>query len=186
MSCLRLIFWEDFLVCYVPAAGPVSHLLKLCNVLTMYTSPECIQPLREEVEVIVNEQGWTKASIFNMRKLDSFFREAQRLAGFSPSEEHSALKNASFKLTLAVGLERKAMKDFRFSDGTLIPKGTFVAAIAGPVNVDEEIYEDPLTFKPFRFAEAREGADDTREAVKNQLVTTSPQHLLFGLGRHAW
>ena len=58
----------------------------------MYTSPECIQPLREEVEVIVNEQGWTKASLFNMRKLDSFLREAQRLGGFSTSEEHSDFK----------------------------------------------------------------------------------------------
>ena len=54
----------------------------------MYTSPECIQPLRDEVEVIVNEQGWTKASIFNMRRLDSFLREAQRLgSGNSPSSE---------------------------------------------------------------------------------------------------
>jgi len=55
----------------------------------MYTSPECIQPLREEVEVIVNEQGWTKASMLNMRKLDSFLREATRLSGFATSEEHS-------------------------------------------------------------------------------------------------
>ena len=78
------------------------------------------------------------------------------------------------------------MKDFTFSDGTFIPKGTYVAAIAGPVNVDEEIYEDALTFKPFRFAEARGGADDARDAVKNQMIATSPQHLLFGLGKHAW
>jgi len=83
-------------------------------------------------------------------------------------------------------MERKAMKDFTFSDGTLIPKGTHVAVIAGPVNMDEEFYEDPLTFKPFRFAEAREGADDAREAVKNQVVATSLQHLLFGHGKHAW
>ena len=50
-------------------------------------SPEFIQPLREEVEPIVKEQGWTKASIFNMRKLDSFLREAQRISGFSTSED---------------------------------------------------------------------------------------------------
>ena len=49
-------------------------------------SPEYIQPLREEVESIVKEQGWTKTSIFNMRKLDSFLREAQRLNSFSPSK----------------------------------------------------------------------------------------------------
>lgn len=78
------------------------------------------------------------------------------------------------------------MKDFTFSNGTFIPRGTYVAAIAGPVNMDKEIYEDPLTFKPFRFAEAREGADDARDAVKNQMIATNPQHLLFGLGKHAW
>ena len=52
--------------------------------------------------------------------------------------------------------------------------------------MDEKFYEDPLTFKPFRFAEAREGADDARVVVKNQMVTTSLQHLIFGHGKHAW
>ena len=78
------------------------------------------------------------------------------------------------------------MQDFTFSDGTFIPKGTHVAVISGPVGVDEAIYEDPLTFKPFRFAEAREGVDDALDAVKNQMSTTSVRHLLFGHGKHAW
>jgi cytochrome P450 len=80
-------------------------------------------------------------------------------------------------------MERKALKDFTFSDGTFIPKGTHVAAVARPVHIDEKFYEDPLSFKPFRFAEAREGAND---AIKNQLVTTSLQYLVFGHGKHAW
>jgi cytochrome P450 len=83
-------------------------------------------------------------------------------------------------------MQRKAMKDFTFSNGTFIPKGTIVTAIQSPVNVDEEIYEDPLAFKPFRFAEGREGADGAMDAIKNQLVTTSLQNLTFGVGKHAW
>ena len=83
-------------------------------------------------------------------------------------------------------MQRKAMKDFTFSDGTFIRKGTIVAAIHGPVNVDEKIYEDPLTFKPFRFSEAREEADDAMVAAKNQMVTTGLQNLTFGHGKHAW
>jgi len=130
--------------------------------------PEYIQPLREEVESIVKEQGWTKSSIFNMRKLDSFLRESQRLNGLG-----------------LISLGRKALKDFTFSDGTFIPKGTYLAAAAHPVHVDEKIYEDPLTFKPFRFAEAREGADDARDAVKNQMITTSLEYLPFSHGKHA-
>ena len=124
-----------------------------------------------------------------MRKLDSFLREAQRSSGFSTGEECPVLCNFLANVPLLVVMERKAMKDFTFSDGTFIPKGTHVAAISGPINVDEEIYEDPLTFKPFRFAEAREGANganDAREAIKNQMITTSLQHLLFGHGKHAW
>ena len=79
---------------------------------------------------------------------------------------------------------REAMKDFTFSDGTFIPRGTHVAAISRPVHLDEKIYEDALTFKPFRFADADEG--DARSAVKNQMVTTSLTHLVFGHGKHAW
>ena len=83
-------------------------------------------------------------------------------------------------------MERKALKNFTFSDGTFIPKGTHVAVMARPVYVNENFYEDPLTFKPFRFAEAREGANEARDAVKNQMITTSLQHLVFGHGKHAW
>ena len=165
----------------------MSHALrKLCKFLKVNTSPECIQPLREEVESIVKEQGWTKASIFNMRNLDSFLREAQRISGFTTSEDYPIHIVFLTNIPLLVVMSRKAMKDFTFSDGTIIPKGASVAAIAGPVNMDEEIYEDPLTFKPFRFSEACEGADSTREATKNQFVTTSLENLLFGHGKHAW
>jgi cytochrome P450 len=83
-------------------------------------------------------------------------------------------------------MRRTALKDFTFSDGTFIPKGTHVAAIVRPVHLDEEIYEDPLSFKPFRFAEACEGANGARDAVKNQMITTSLQYLPFSHGKHAW
>ena len=83
-------------------------------------------------------------------------------------------------------MERKALKDFTFSDGTFIPKGTHVAAAAHSVHLDEKNYEDPLSFKPFRFAEAREGVNDAKYAVDNQLSTTSLQYLPFGHGKHAW
>ena len=57
----------------------------------MGTSPKYVQPLREEVESITKEQGWTKASLFTMRKLDSFLREALRLAGTATGEHRSTL-----------------------------------------------------------------------------------------------
>jgi hypothetical protein len=47
--------------------------------------PEYIKPLREEIENVIEEEGWTKASMAKMRKLDSFFRETQRLRNVGAS-----------------------------------------------------------------------------------------------------
>ena len=41
--------------------------------------PEYMQPLREEVEEAVKSEGWTKAGLDQMHKIDSFIRETQRL-----------------------------------------------------------------------------------------------------------
>ena len=42
---------------------------------------EYIKPLREEIEAVVNEHGWSKASMGKMRKLDSLLKESQRMTG---------------------------------------------------------------------------------------------------------
>jgi Cytochrome P450 len=42
-------------------------------------NPEYVEPLRQEVEAVVAEEGWTKAGIDKMHKIDSFIRETQRL-----------------------------------------------------------------------------------------------------------
>jgi cytochrome P450 len=41
--------------------------------------PEYIEPLRQEVEAVVAEEGWTKAGMDKMHKIDSFVRETQRI-----------------------------------------------------------------------------------------------------------
>lgn len=52
--------------------------------------PEYIEPIREEIESIIAEEGWSKSSVMKMRKLESFLKESQRysqLAGCkSPSQ----------------------------------------------------------------------------------------------------
>ena len=40
--------------------------------------PEYIEPIREEIESIIAEDGWSKASIMKMKKLESFMKESQR------------------------------------------------------------------------------------------------------------
>lgn len=44
-------------------------------------NPDCIQPLREEVDAVIASEGWTKTAMQKMRKVDSFLKESQRVDG---------------------------------------------------------------------------------------------------------
>ena len=68
---------------------PTSSWVTDCDLLQSSTNafyyllshPEYIEPLRHDVETAVAEEGWTKAGMGKMLKLDSFFRESQRISG---------------------------------------------------------------------------------------------------------
>jgi hypothetical protein len=45
--------------------------------------PEYLEPLREEVNAVIKEEGWTKAGVDKMYKMDSFLRETLRFDGIS-------------------------------------------------------------------------------------------------------
>ena len=80
---------------------------------------------------------------------------------------------------------RTAMKNIRFSDGTVVPAGTTMVASAISTHMDEEHLENPEVFDPWRFSRIRE--DDNVDGVtKYQLVNTSPEYIAFGHGKHAW
>jgi hypothetical protein len=58
--------------------------LRTTQVLTqvlcrLVSNPEYIEPFRQEAEDAIAEEGWTKAGIDKMHKLDSFLRETQRI-----------------------------------------------------------------------------------------------------------
>ncbi|KAF8844184.1 cytochrome P450 [Paxillus ammoniavirescens] len=44
-------------------------------------NPQYIEPLREEVESIVEKDGWSQRALVKMRKIDSFLKESQRIEG---------------------------------------------------------------------------------------------------------
>jgi len=48
--------------------------------------PEYAKPLREEVEEVIEREGWTKAGIDQMHKIDSFIKESLRLHGTTVSK----------------------------------------------------------------------------------------------------
>ncbi|KAJ7575633.1 cytochrome P450 [Mycena floridula] len=104
-------------------------------------------------------------SIGKMRKLDSVIKESQRV------------------VASALAVRRTALKNFTFSDGTVVPAGCSVAAAQAAIHCDDENYEDGKIFKPLRFAEMR---DSEGEGLKHQMTTPTPTFLAFGAGRHAW
>ncbi|KIK57189.1 hypothetical protein GYMLUDRAFT_263250 [Collybiopsis luxurians FD-317 M1] len=125
-------------------------------------NPHIVEPLREEVQACVEEHGWTKAGMGQMRKLDSFMKEAQRLVGVG-----------------GLVMSRMAMKDFTFSDGTVVPAGTIVHTASYALHHDADVYEEPESLNAFRFSNKRvkEG-----EGYKHQMVAQDPSYALFGIG----
>lgn len=150
-------------------------------------NPEYAQPMREEVEAIVREEGWTKASMGKMRKIDSFLRESQRFNGLGASEGIPSNKLILTTDTLFTAtMNRLVTKPdgFIFSDGTTLPEGTFLTVAMDATHHDEASYgQNSDVFDGFRFANMRESGEG--EAIKHQMVNTNVDYVPFGHGRHA-
>ncbi|KAK0645168.1 Ent-kaurene oxidase [Lasiodiplodia hormozganensis] len=148
---------------HAPAVTLTECIYDLCR------HPEIHEELRTEIDKVLgnNSSGsaWTKANVDRLVKLDSFIRESARMTPMS-----------------AVKMERLAIQDFRFSDGTLIPKGTCIGVISHGRHMDENLLPKATEFDAFRFARMR-----TQPQMENMytFAQASPDNLLFGLGRHA-
>ncbi|CCM06206.1 uncharacterized protein FIBRA_08450 [Fibroporia radiculosa] len=124
--------------------------------------PQYIGPLRDEVENVVREHGWTKAGLDQMNMVDSFLREVMRASGMSTGT-----------------MSRIALKDYTFSDGTFIPAGTHLMTPSGPIFADDTVYPGASEFNPWRFSEMGDQGDHVK------LVNTNVNFLSFGHGGHA-
>ncbi|KAJ7203041.1 cytochrome P450 [Mycena pura] len=136
--------------------------------------PEHFLPMREEAERVVARDGWSKAALNNMHKIDSFLRESQRLVGIGP----------------VVMVRRVVGRDgFRLSNGTVVPYGSYLYVAARAAQHDPTIYEDAEKFDGFRFAREREAQkandDPNKDIFKRHMISTAPDHLAFGTGKHA-
>ena len=148
-------------------------------------TPEYLEPLRQEIEAVVAEEGWTKAGMDKLHKLDSFVRETQRIDTPNLCSSASIYCFSVTDTVRQVILARVAIRPFTFSNGVTIPTGTIVAAPSSAIHVDEEIHSDPEIFDGFRFCELHDNGGNVAKK-KSSAVSTSPNHLAFGLGRHAW
>jgi cytochrome P450 len=150
----------------------------------LLSNPKYFEPLRQEIEAAIAEEGWTKAGMDKLHKLDSVLRETQRM-NTTGIGLLGPLDNSLLLITLfQVVVYRLALRPFTFSNGVTIPKGTIVSIPASAIHMDENIYSNPEQFDGFRFSKARDmgGAITTIHSA----VSTSPEYLAFGLGRHTW
>ncbi|TDZ23970.1 Cytochrome P450 monooxygenase TRI1 [Colletotrichum orbiculare MAFF 240422] len=127
-------------------------------------NPEILEPLRREILTVLKQGGWQKTSLYSMKLLDSVVKETQRL---------KPLQLAS--------MQRKSLADITLSDGTFIPKDTCVY-VSSHVHLDPDVYQEPEKWIGDRFLRLREQPGKENVA---QLVSTSPEHLGFGHGKHA-
>ena len=154
------------------------------NILESDREYNTIAVLREEAARCLATTGglWTKAAVAQMVRADSTARETLRINSFGTK-----------------AMMRQVMVDnLMTEDGILLPKGALVSVLAHPAQCDGEIYDEPLKFDPFRFSRLREQASGTATPTSENgearavpkdgcltAVSTGPQNLIFGHGRHA-
>ncbi|KAL2878371.1 hypothetical protein SGCOL_006342 [Colletotrichum sp. CLE4] len=142
-----------------------SNDLMSQSIMDLCKNPEMFEPLRKEIRSVLGNGQWKPTSLYNTKVLDSVLKETLRL-----------------KPVAAVGLGRRVMEDVRLKDGTVLPQDSGIAVNAEKM-WDPEIYENPRTYDGFRFLRLREASEQGEKS--SQLVSTSPEHLGFGLGIHA-
>ncbi|KZL64415.1 cytochrome P450 [Colletotrichum tofieldiae] len=142
-----------------------SNDLMSQSIMDLCRNPEMFEPLRKEIRSVFGDGGWKPTSLYNMKLLDSVLKETLRL-----------------KPVAAVAMGRRVMSDVQLKDGTRLPSECGIALSAEKM-WDPDIYENPKNYNGYRFLRMREDSEQGEKTA--QLVSTSPEHLGFGLGIHA-
>ncbi|KAI1380479.1 cytochrome p450 monooxygenase [Hypoxylon crocopeplum] len=128
--------------------------------------PEYVEPLRDEIEKYTGPEGqFTKQSLYQMKKMDSFLREVQRM-----------------NVPGLVSVNRKVLQPVTLSDGTVLPVNTSIAVAADSVARDDRIWGNAAEFDGFRFEKLR--MSETGDS-KYQFTSINEESLSFGHGRSA-
>jgi len=157
----RRMFLANFAAIHTTSSTITQVLYRLL------VQPEYMEPLRQEADAAISEEGWTRAAIDKMDKMDSFLRETQRSDGIT------------FQTS-----SRLVLRPFTFSNGVTIPAGTMISIPSSAVHRDERIFTNPDEFDGFRFAKLRESEGDNANN-RYKTISISQEHLPFGVGRHA-
>ncbi|KAI1258550.1 cytochrome P450 [Xylariaceae sp. FL1019] len=138
-------------------------------------SPDYIEQLRLEiVEGLEKHNGeWSKRSLGEMPKLDSVFRESQRMNSIVTVASPKPVCNPNGIVT---------------PSGLTLPYGAYLGILGYPILHDPELYPDPEEFKPFRFSDRRTEASQqglTTESARQAWISVTKQYTAFGTGSHA-
>ncbi|PYI24536.1 cytochrome P450 [Aspergillus violaceofuscus CBS 115571] len=159
------------------SAVPTHILYDLC------AQPEYVAPLREEIEVVIREEGclFTKAALNKMVKLDSFMKESQRFNPLSLGSNTDREQHGSYPVTFG----RVIQSDRVLHDGLVIPRGTIIGVPAHAISHDATFYPNPSTFSPFRFITQLHGPDSEKKSTSGFVTTNASSSLSWGYGKHA-
>lgn len=133
-----------------------------------------VAELRQEINEVraahSDQEGWNKRSLAKLEKMDSSFRESQRM--------NTILSLGPLRIVGNDGLTTPS--------GVHVPRGYQVGIPAYSIHFDEEIYgSDAREFSPFRFYNRRKDAQETGDNLKGARqawATTSADYLSFGAG----
>ncbi|KAL3459578.1 cytochrome P450 [Aspergillus heterothallicus] len=123
-----------------------------------------VDEMRREIVSVIQSEGWGKTTLYQLKLMDSVLKESQRL-----------------KPTTIATMRRMAIKPMTLSDGTTVPKNS-ILFVSCERMWDPSVYPSPEKFDPHRFLKLRDTPGHESSA---QLVSPSPEHMGFGLGKHA-
>ncbi|KAJ5175585.1 Cytochrome P450 [Penicillium canariense] len=129
---------------------------------------ELLSEMRQEIISVIQDQGWTRKGLFNLKLMDSVLKE-----------KHAHRANiASF---MSVSMGRVSEDTIHLSHGVTIPKGAAVM-VSSDSMWDPNEYPEPHSFDGHRFLRLRQSPEQEKYA---QLVSSTPNHMGFGYGKHA-
>nr|CAP07651.1 P450 monooxygenase [Sphaceloma manihoticola] len=132
--------------------------------LDLAERPGLAEELRQEAAKVVNTEGWSKGSLFDLKLMDSVMKESQRLKPIS-----------------LASMRRYTTADVKMSSGDVIPKGS-LTVVSAYRHWDEKTYERPDEFDGHRFLRMRSQEGKEHQA---HLVSATQDHFGFGYGLHA-
>lgn len=135
----------------------------------MVARPEYIEPIREEIKKVVEEDGpwmqWSKSSFTKLRHLYSFMRESQR---FNPPS--------------LLSMHRVILQSYQLSDGTMLPQDAHVSVPVNAIPNNPDVTPEPEIFDGDRYLKLRQQED---EGHLHQFSTTTWRILNFGHGMYS-